>query len=66
MTFGDDLAFRVYGYPVPSAEQLDQMRQRFYERYIDHRHCLIRLTEAQDPFFGSIEENHAEPAGEEG
>ncbi len=37
--------------------QLDAMRQRFYDRYIDHRHCLIRLTEAQDPFFDALEEN---------
>ena len=32
------------------------MRQRFYDRYIDYRYCLIRLTEAQDPFFDTIEE----------
>ena len=38
-------------------EQLAAMRQRFYDRYIDHRHCLIRLTEAQDPFFGQLEAN---------
>lgn len=38
-------------------EQLDAMRQRFYDRYIDHRHCLIRLTEAQDPFFEALNEN---------
>ncbi len=37
-------------------EQLAAMRQRFYDRYIDYRHCLIRLTEAQDPFFDNIEE----------
>jgi 3-oxoadipate enol-lactonase len=36
-------------------EQLDAMRQRFYDRYVDLRHCLIRLTEAQDPFFAAIE-----------
>jgi pimeloyl-ACP methyl ester carboxylesterase len=37
-------------------EQLAAMRQRFYDRYIDSRYCLIRLTEAQDPFFENIEE----------
>lgn len=37
-------------------EQLAVMRQRFYDRYVDHRYCLIRLTEAQDPFFENIEE----------
>ena len=36
-------------------EQLDAMRQRFYDRYVDLRHCLIRLTEAQDPFFAAID-----------
>lgn len=40
-----------------SEEQLDAMRQRFYDRYIDYRHCLIRLTEAQNPFFGDLDAN---------
>jgi pimeloyl-ACP methyl ester carboxylesterase len=40
-----------------SDEDLGAMRQRFFERYVDHRHCLIRLTEAQNPFFGSLDEN---------
>jgi pimeloyl-ACP methyl ester carboxylesterase len=38
-----------------SDEQLAAMRQRFYDRYIDYRFCLIRLTEAQDPYFADIE-----------
>jgi len=42
-----------------SDEQLAAMRQRFYDRYIDYRYCLIRLTEAQDPFFANIEERVA-------
>lgn len=37
-------------------EQFEAMRQRFFDRYVGDRHCLIRLTEAQDPFFESIEE----------
>ncbi len=37
-------------------EQLAAMRQRFYDRYIDYRYCLIRLTEAQDPYFANIDE----------
>jgi pimeloyl-ACP methyl ester carboxylesterase len=37
-------------------EQLAAMRQRFYDRYVDFRYCLIRLTEAQVPFFANIEE----------
>jgi 2-succinyl-6-hydroxy-2,4-cyclohexadiene-1-carboxylate synthase len=39
-----------------SDQQLAAMRQRFYDRYVDHRYCLIRLTEAQNPFFANIEE----------
>jgi pimeloyl-ACP methyl ester carboxylesterase len=42
-----------------SDEQLAAMRQRFYDRYIDYRYCLIRLTEAQDPFFETIDERVA-------
>jgi len=38
-------------------EQLDKMRRNFYDRYWDKTHCLIRLTEAQDPFFAAIEAN---------
>jgi pimeloyl-ACP methyl ester carboxylesterase len=40
-------------------EQLAAMRQRFYDRWVDYRYCLIRLTEAQDPFFANIEERVA-------
>jgi pimeloyl-ACP methyl ester carboxylesterase len=35
------------------------MRQRFHARYKDRVHSLVRLTEAQDPFFTSLEANHA-------
>jgi 3-oxoadipate enol-lactonase len=38
-------------------DSLDGMRQRFYERYRDQRHALVRLTEAQNPFFASLDEN---------
>ena len=38
-------------------EQLAAMRQRFFDRYIDYRYCLIRLTEAQDPFFAALDDN---------
>ena len=38
-------------------DHLESMRQNFYGRYQDHVYCLIRLTEAQDPFFASLEEN---------
>jgi len=51
---------KIFGEPFVSTlaqEQLEAMRQRFFDRYVDDRHCLIRLTEAQDPFFAAIEEN---------
>lgn len=38
-------------------EQLEAMRQRFFDRYVDQTHCLIRLTEAQNPFFDALEDN---------
>jgi len=38
---------------------LEPMRARFYDRYKDSRHCLVRLTEAQDPFFGELDANLA-------
>jgi pimeloyl-ACP methyl ester carboxylesterase len=34
---------------------LEPMRQRFVERYRDDVHCLIRLTEAQEEYFGSLD-----------
>jgi len=51
---------KIFGEEFVSAldpEKLEAMRQRFFDRYVDHRHCLIRLTEAQDPFFASLEDN---------
>ena len=33
----------------------EAMRQRFEERYIGRIHSLVRLTEAQDPFFEGLE-----------
>jgi 3-oxoadipate enol-lactonase len=51
---------KIFGEAFAAAippERFEAMRQRFYDRYIDHRHCLIRLTEAQDPFLGALEEN---------
>jgi pimeloyl-ACP methyl ester carboxylesterase len=35
--------------------QLETLRARFHERYKDQVHSLIRLTEAQDPFFAALE-----------
>jgi len=39
---------------------LEPMRQRFVERYRDDLHCLIRLTEAQEEYFGSLDERMPE------
>ena len=49
--FGEDFAAAI------PAEQMEAMRQRFFDRYVGSRHCLIRLTEAQDPFFAALEAN---------
>ena len=46
--FGENFAARVYG------ESSEQTRLKFYDRYKDRKHCLSRLTEAQDPFFDNI------------
>jgi pimeloyl-ACP methyl ester carboxylesterase len=40
-----------------SEDQLQAMRERFFERYVNRTHCLIRLTEAQDTFFSVLDEN---------
>jgi pimeloyl-ACP methyl ester carboxylesterase len=41
-------------------DQLEPMRQKFHDRYKDKAHVLIRLTEAQDPFFASLDERMPE------
>ncbi len=38
------------------AETLETMRQRFHDRYKDRVHALVRLTEAQNPFFEGLDE----------
>jgi 3-oxoadipate enol-lactonase len=38
-------------------DQLEPMRAKFYDRYKDKTHALVRLTLAQDPFFGSLDVN---------
>ena len=47
--FGERFAEMVYG------ESSEQTRVKFFDRYRDKKHCLIRLTEAQDPFFATID-----------
>ncbi len=47
--FGENFAKMVYG--VSS----ERTRAKFFDRYRDKKHCLIRLTEAQNPFFENID-----------
>ena len=47
--FGEELATQLYGVTM------EKMRLNFYERYKDSKHSLIRLTEAQNPFFENID-----------
>lgn len=36
-------------------DKLESMREKFHDRYKDRVHALIRLTEAQNPFFDALE-----------
>jgi pimeloyl-ACP methyl ester carboxylesterase len=47
--YGEDLARQTYG------NVMEKTRQSFYDRYHAKRHSLIRLTEAQNPFFENID-----------
>lgn len=47
--FGEAFACQIYG------TAMEKMRKNFYERYKDKKHSLIRLTEAQIPFFENID-----------
>jgi pimeloyl-ACP methyl ester carboxylesterase len=49
--FSESLASKVYG------AEMDRTRHKFYDRYHDRKYCLIRLTEAQNPFFAKIDED---------
>lgn len=46
--FGEAFASRLYG------DKLERMRQGFFESYHGKEYCLVRLTEAQNPFFARI------------
>jgi len=50
--FGEAFVTRV-------AEKLETMRQNFHDRYKERIHALIRLTEAQNPFFEALDTNLA-------
>lgn len=49
--FGENFARQVYG------ENMERTRVKFYDRYHDKTYCLIRLTEAQNPFFENIDDD---------
>ena len=49
--FGENLATQVYG------EHMERTRSKLFGRYNDKKYCLIRLTEAQDPFFENIDQD---------
>lgn len=48
-TFGENISRKIYG------AAMDAGRYKFYERYRDKKYCLVRLTEAQNPFFENID-----------
>jgi pimeloyl-ACP methyl ester carboxylesterase len=49
--FGETFAGRLYG------DKLERMRQAFFADYHGKEYCLVRLTEAQNPFFARIDAN---------
>jgi len=53
---------KIFGEPfvVAFKGRLDEMRRRFFDRFKDKRHCLIRLTEAQDRLFAALDERMPE------
>lgn len=46
--FGESFVLKV-------KDKLGAMRENFFTRYRDKRHCLIRLTEAQDRLFAALD-----------
>ncbi len=50
--FGEEFVARV-------GEKLETMRKGFHDRYVGRIEALVRLTEAQDPFFAALEEKAA-------
>jgi 3-oxoadipate enol-lactonase len=48
--FGEEFVNRI-------GASLETMRARFFDRYRNRKRALVRLTEAQNPFFGSLQEN---------
>ncbi len=54
---------KIFGEPFVrriGRDALEPMRQRFEERYRDSIHSLVRLTEAQEEYFGKLDERMPE------
>lgn len=53
---------KIFGenFVASAGERLDTMRRNFYERYKDRTAALVRLTEAQDPFFAALADRQDE------
>ena len=49
--FSEKFARKIYG------EAMEAGRYKFYDRYRERKYCLIRLTEAQSPFFEIIDQD---------
>jgi pimeloyl-ACP methyl ester carboxylesterase len=49
--FGENFATAIYG------ERMERTRLKFFDRYADRKYCLVRLTEAQNPFFELIDQD---------
>ncbi|MEJ2084586.1 MAG: alpha/beta hydrolase [Acidobacteriota bacterium] len=50
---------KIFGEPflrATPAATLEEMRERFHDRYKHRVHSLVRLTEAQNPFFDGLDE----------
>ena len=47
--FSERMVRKIYG------EAMEDGRHKFYDRYKDKKYCLVRLTEAQNPFFENID-----------
>ena len=50
---------KIFGesFVTSASKHLEHMRENFHNRYKDRVHCLIRLTEAQNPFFERLDIN---------
>lgn len=52
---------KIFGeeFATAARDSMEQMRRRFNERYAGRIHSLVRLTEAQNPFFAALDQHMA-------